>query len=188
MYGADEIIVLVQYRSGICRRHLGKRAGPSRSIYRVVTGGHTVGTPKQARGALSIPFPRYSYKRCRRSHAQAGPCTLGRLNPFTVQSREVMPSAQSADQQSCHGVVLTEPALCAVVNGPACFDLLTGGRWVRVPHPANEGEIQKNKQRPFTEVARQSHRSSTGGRDLTQTPGISAASQGETALKSSPLP
>ncbi|KAI8478904.1 hypothetical protein Bbelb_433690 [Branchiostoma belcheri] len=93
MYGADEIIVLVQYRSGICRRRLGKRAGPSRSIYRVVTGGHTVGTPKQARGALSIPFPRYSYKRCRRSHAQAGPCTLGRLNPFTVQSREVMPSA-----------------------------------------------------------------------------------------------
>ncbi|KAI8489578.1 hypothetical protein Bbelb_327450 [Branchiostoma belcheri] len=96
MYGADEIIVLVQYRSGICRRHLGKRAGPSRSIYRAVTGGHTVGTPKQARGALSIPFPRYSYKRCRRSHAQAGPCTLGRLNPFTVQSRVVMPSARRA--------------------------------------------------------------------------------------------
>ncbi|KAI8494430.1 hypothetical protein Bbelb_276560 [Branchiostoma belcheri] len=94
MYGADEIIVLVQYRSGICRRHLGKRAGPSRSIYRAVTGGHTVGSPKQARGALSIPFPRYSYKRSRRRHAQAGPCTFGRLNPFTVQSREVMPSAR----------------------------------------------------------------------------------------------
>ncbi|KAI8493266.1 hypothetical protein Bbelb_292700 [Branchiostoma belcheri] len=63
------------YRSGICRRHLGNRAGPSRSIYRAVTGGHTVSTPKQARGALLIPFPRYSYKRSRRRHAQAGPCT-----------------------------------------------------------------------------------------------------------------
>ncbi|KAI8502346.1 hypothetical protein Bbelb_199340 [Branchiostoma belcheri] len=101
MYGADEIIVLVQYRSGICRRHLGKRAGPSRSIYRAVTGGHTVGTPKQAltgghavgtpkqaRGAVLIPFP-YSYKRSHRRQGQAS--AWGRVDPFTVQSRGVMP-------------------------------------------------------------------------------------------------
>ncbi|KAI8493950.1 hypothetical protein Bbelb_282970 [Branchiostoma belcheri] len=101
MHGADEIIVLVQYRSGICRRHLGKRAGPSRSIYRAVTGGHTVGTPKQAltgghavgtpkqaRGAVLIPFP-YSYKRSNRRQGQAS--AWGRVDPFTVQSRGVMP-------------------------------------------------------------------------------------------------
>ncbi|KAI8485001.1 hypothetical protein Bbelb_372470 [Branchiostoma belcheri] len=56
--------------------------GPCRSLYRAVTGGHTVGTPKQARGALSLPFPRYSYKRTRRRHAQAGPCTWGRVDPL----------------------------------------------------------------------------------------------------------
>ncbi|KAI8519623.1 hypothetical protein Bbelb_028800 [Branchiostoma belcheri] len=101
MHGADEIIVLVQYRSGICRRHLGKRAGPSRSIYRAVkgghtvgtpkqalTGGHAVGTPKQARGAVLIPFP-YSYKRSNRRQGQAS--AWGRVDPFTVQSRGVMP-------------------------------------------------------------------------------------------------
>ncbi|KAI8479452.1 hypothetical protein Bbelb_428220 [Branchiostoma belcheri] len=56
-----------------------------------VTGGHAVGTPKHARGAVSISFP-YSYKRSRRRHTQ--PSARGRVDPFTVQSREVMPSAR----------------------------------------------------------------------------------------------
>ncbi|KAI8507135.1 hypothetical protein Bbelb_155740 [Branchiostoma belcheri] len=55
-----------------------------------VTGGHAVGTPKHARGAVSISFP-YSYKRSRRRHTQAS--ARGRVDPFTVQSREVMPAS-----------------------------------------------------------------------------------------------
>ncbi|KAI8483677.1 hypothetical protein Bbelb_386150 [Branchiostoma belcheri] len=99
MYGADGFST-VQYRSGICRQHLGKRAGPSRSIYRAVTGGHTV-AQAGAWGFVDT-FPAVQYKRSRRRHAQVGPykrshrrqaqaSAWGRVDPFTVQSRGVMP-------------------------------------------------------------------------------------------------